>query len=107
MSRNIIQFDDTFWLQIDGTAMGTSTACMYATLYVALHERLNLLPEFKDSLEYYKRFIDDIFAIWTGTNEEWERFVARLDQFGNLSWKCSPLSHSAVFLDLNIHIMQD
>jgi hypothetical protein len=104
MSRNIIQFDDTFWLQRDGTAMGTSTACMYASLYMALHERMNLLSEFQDSIEYYRRFIDDIFGIWKGNDTDWELFKARLNAFGTLSWKTSPLSFSAVFLDLNIKL---
>jgi hypothetical protein len=31
MTNNVIQFDDTFWLQLTGTAMGTTLACIYAT----------------------------------------------------------------------------
>jgi hypothetical protein len=38
MKNSIFQFDDTFWLQLHGTTMGTSTACMYGTLYYAYHE---------------------------------------------------------------------
>lgn len=38
MSRNVFQFDDLYYLQKIGTAMGTSAACMYATLYQALYE---------------------------------------------------------------------
>jgi hypothetical protein len=33
MSRNIFQFDDLFFDQEEGTAMGTSTAVLYATVY--------------------------------------------------------------------------
>jgi hypothetical protein len=36
MSNNILQFGDTYWRQLRGTAMGTSTAVNYANLYVGL-----------------------------------------------------------------------
>jgi hypothetical protein len=43
MKHNIFQFDDTFWLQLTGTAMGTSLACIYATIY---HEETSILPTY-------------------------------------------------------------
>lgn len=64
MTNNVFQFDDTYWLQLHGTAMGTSTACMYATLYYALHKPLTLLHLFSCKLLYFCRFINDIVGIW-------------------------------------------
>ena len=44
MTNNIIQFDDTFWLQEIGTAMGTNSACSWASIYYANKEETTLLP---------------------------------------------------------------
>ena len=35
MKLNVFSFDDTFWLQTSGTAMGTPAACNYATIAFA------------------------------------------------------------------------
>jgi hypothetical protein len=97
MTRNVFSFDDTFWLQIAGTAMGTSCACMYATMYYALHERQSILPLYGVQLLYFKRFIDDIIGIWIGGDSPaWTQFQSGLS-FGLLCWETSKLSSSAVF----------
>jgi len=49
MNQNIFQFDDTFWLQTQGTAMGTPAACMYATISYGFHERTDVLPKFANN----------------------------------------------------------
>jgi len=91
--------------------MGTPTACAYATIAFGLHERLRLLPQFKHNLIYYRRYIDDIFAIWidlpTNTNistpnNQWVEFNKTLNSFGTLQWKTDTPSTSVAFLDLQI-----
>jgi hypothetical protein len=103
MSNNVFSFGDTFWQQKSGTAMGTSCACLYATLYCALHERQTVLPKYGSSLLFFKRFIDDILGIWIGTDSEWESFQSSLN-FGTLCWEFTPLSTSVDFLDLTLSI---
>jgi hypothetical protein len=107
MTRNVFSFDDTYWLQTAGTAMGTSTACVYATMYYAQHERTSILPTYGDQLPYFKRFIDDIIGIWIGGDSPaWTQFQSDLS-FGSLRWETSKLSNSVVFLDLAISIDPD
>jgi hypothetical protein len=47
MRNNIFQFDNTFWMQLTGTAMGTSVACVYAAIYYSYHKETKLLRAFK------------------------------------------------------------
>ena len=64
MNNSIFTFGDTYFRQKAGTVMGTSCACMYATLFYGLHERITLLPETADLVPLLCRFIDDIFGVW-------------------------------------------
>lgn len=108
MTCNVFQFGDTYWLQLDGTAMGTSCACMYATMYTALHERKTLLPKYAGHLYFLRRFIDDKIGIWIDTDpDQWQNFKDDMNNFGALTWKVEELSKSVNFLDLTITIGED
>lgn len=89
--------------------MGTAVACVYATLYFAWKESLDLFPKFRQLLLFHKRYIDDIFAIWTGTDEEWVAYRIEVNDFkpGILQWTFSKLGQQADLLDLNISINSD
>ena len=85
MFNNVFQFDDTYWLQLTGTAMGTSLACIYATMYYSYHEETRILPVYAQRpvagnvamsatptpvpptpppLLLHARLIDDAFQMW-------------------------------------------
>jgi hypothetical protein len=59
MLKNIFAFGDTFWLQLTGMAMGTPTACAYATITYRHYENTVIFPTFKRN--YY--IIEDILMI--------------------------------------------
>ena len=73
MENNIFEFGDMYFKQLTGTAMGTSAACLWATIYFAIHEDF-LLEKYKDDILLYKRFIDDMFGIWIGSNLHYAQF---------------------------------
>ena len=109
MRNNIFEWGDLYFLQLLGTAMGTSAAVMWATIYYAYHEEHTILPRYKPYLCYYKRFIDDIFGIWTlqdgDDDTAWTDFCADLNRFGILTWEIQEPSHQVDFLDLTISIV--
>jgi len=108
MRNNIFSFSNTYWLQLTGTAMGTPTACSYATVAYGQRENSTILTTFHPYLLYYRRYIDDIFGIWvppaTGNNAVWEHFKTTLNNWGTLEWVIETPSNSTVFLDLNLKL---
>ena len=107
MTSNIFQFGDTWWKQKNGTAMGTSCACIYSTLFFGYFERTILLPKYKNNILFFKRMIDDILIIWVPTspsNSEWQSFISDLNSCCSLSWETEELTNKTHFLDLNIWI---
>jgi hypothetical protein len=81
MRNNIFSFDDTFWLQLSGTAMGTPVACNYTTVNPSHYENTEIIPSFKSSHLYYKCYIDDILGIWLpppmNQIATWNRFSSK------------------------------
>ena len=106
MRNNVFEFGDTRYLQLMGTAMGTSSACMYATIYFAIHEMKTLLPTFSRNLIFLRRYIDDLIAIWVVNDPTitWDNFCSNLNSFGKLRWDIDKPSSSVDYLDLTITI---
>ena len=107
MTTNIFKFGDIWWKQTNGTAMGTSCACIYSSLYFGYYERKLLLPKYKNNILFYKRMIDNILIVWIPTspnNREWNKFQHDLNTCSSLSWETEKLTTKTHFLDLNIWI---
>ena len=109
MKNNIFGFGDLHFLQLLGTAMGTSAAVMWATLYYAYHEVHTIIPNHQHNLLYFIRYIDDIFGIWTGNlTTDWAAFSKDINNFGILKWDILDVksSLSVNFLDMTLSIKQ-
>ena len=107
MQYNVFTFGDTFWQQKTGTAMGTPPAPPWATLYYAIFED-NFLPDFKDDLLLYRRFIDDVFGIFLIDPlrpNRFETFAAAMNNPDHeLTWIVEQPSQSVIFMDLRISV---
>ena len=107
MQSNIFEFGGLYFLQLLETAIGTSAAVMWATLYYTYHEVHTLLPKHGTNLLYYKRFIDNVFCIWTGNlTTDWKAFKEDVNNFGVLKWDIKSVtpSSSVNFLDMTLTI---
>ena len=108
MKNNIFAFQDSYWLQLSGTAMGTPPACAYATLTYGHYENTVILLTYNSNLLYYRSYIDDIFGIWipsaTDNLKTWESFKKSLNNWGKLEWLIEEPSQVTNFLDLTLRI---
>jgi hypothetical protein len=97
--------------------MGTQATPLYSIITFGYHENVTILKNFKSNLLYYRRFIDDIFGIWSEEGvendtqhdniDQWKNFKTQLNSFGSLNWNVEPLMTSSTFLDLTITIKND
>ena len=99
--NNFIIFDKEIYLQIEGTAMGTPVAPTYAILFMFGIERKLI----KQSL-FYKRYIDDILAIFT-SQEAIQEFILKVNSSvpnNQLTLESITTGNQCNFLDLTITI---
>ena len=82
LTENTFNFENKTYKQIHGTAMGTPMAPSIANLFMGWLEKnmLSQSPVYIDE-KVWKRFIDDIFLLWTGTEADLDRFLKYINTF--------------------------
>ncbi|CAJ0962968.1 unnamed protein product [Ranitomeya imitator] len=69
LTENFFIFEDTFYVQTQGSAMGSNVAPPYANCFMSVFESdyvyCNAL--FKSHCILWRRYIDDVFCLWKGT----------------------------------------
>ena len=86
MRNNIFVSREYYFLQLLGTAMVTHTACMWATIYFAVHETGFIIPNFGNKMLLFLSFIDEIVGDWIEHQLEpaWEELKKEVNNFGIL-----------------------
>ena len=74
LTRNDFIFNDKYYLQIKGTAMGKKFAPAYANIYMSEWER-EALQKCPLQPSMYYRFLDDIIGLWPYTLEQFQAFI--------------------------------
>ena len=110
---NIFEFDLRLFIQIIGTAMGTRAAPTFACLFmgrVDIWIRKAAIVGVRNLIHFYKRFIDDILIIWTGTEEEFLTFIKTINTLHpTIKFTCeyNIQERSTTFLDTKITIINN
>lgn len=102
LTRNDFEFNNNYYLQTCGCAMGRKYSPAYADLYMADWEE----EAFKKCAELpvvYLRYLDDIFGLWTGTEETFKQFLGVLNcHHPKIKLKCSLQWERVEFLDTQV-----
>jgi hypothetical protein len=104
---NYVSFGDKTFRQVIGTAMGTSCAPTYANLFLASFEG-PALADFKEHILFYRRFIDDTFAIIKGSLEDVLQFQRRFGSLHpNMRMEWTQSQRALPFLDIQVSLELD
>ncbi|KAJ1206431.1 hypothetical protein NDU88_001836 [Pleurodeles waltl] len=107
LARNYFKFEENFFLQTQGTSMGSTFAPSLACLYVENFEKSAVLNDdnpYRDQIRLWKRYIDDVLLIWTGSKEEALAFAAWLNGANPfLTFTMNIGDNKLLFLDLLIY----
>jgi hypothetical protein len=113
MNNNIFQFQNTYFKQINGTAMGTAPAPPYANLVLGLFEMIVVLPNLHPQIKLYCRYIDDGFGIILNEKDQptselisiYDNLLKTMNsQNEKLKWTGEYSTTNLPFLDLNVCI---
>ena len=74
LKENSFNFNDRKFLQTHGIAMGTKMAVAFAVIFMT-HNEKQLLAASPQKPFIWKRFIDDLFSMWTLPEKEISNFV--------------------------------
>ncbi len=107
---NIFEFNSELYIQNIGTAMGTKAAPTIANIFMAeMDEKIQKCAIFenKNAIHFYKRFIDDVFMIWTGTVTQFKTFMDKINLLHKTLKFTSEFNkekNSTTFLDTTVTI---
>ncbi|CAJ0919662.1 unnamed protein product [Ranitomeya imitator] len=102
LNNNFFLFEDSYYLQTKGSAMGSNVAPPYANAYMAHYEDTLIYTNslFRQHVLTWKRYIDDIFCIWKGDLDSLQIFFQFLkNAWPGLDFTMSHDPHQISFLD--------
>ncbi|XP_068692864.1 uncharacterized protein [Montipora foliosa] len=102
LKENSFHFNGKLFLQTHGIAMGTKMAVAFSVIFMGhVEKQLLLFSPHKPII--WKRFIDDIFSVWTSSKQEISNFVDFANRFhATIKFTCEMSSERAVFLDTEV-----
>ena len=105
--KQSFEFNSKSLQKISGTANGTVIVLLYTCIFIE-----NMETQFpkKNPIEpcVWKRFIQDLFLIWNGREENLEKFSWELDGFNpNIRFTCEESKEKVNFLDAVVKIKNE
>ena len=103
LRNSTFEFNNEYYKQIQGTAMGTKLALAYANLFMGKLEH-SILSQATLKPLFYKRYIDDILILWPHSKSELDQFLLHMNSFHHSIKFTSEYSFDEItFLDVVIY----
>ncbi|XP_069460848.1 uncharacterized protein [Ambystoma mexicanum] len=111
LCNNFFTFDETFYLQVSGTAMGAAFAPSLAVIFMSEYEQQFILHTnnpFREKMSWWFRYIDDIIFIWQENGTSLDNFLKWAnDQTSEIQVTLEKSNQSINFLDLTISVKEN
>lgn len=102
LTHNYFWYEDTFFLQKRGVAMGAKFAPGFANLFMGLWEEHFIYSDRPKELLVWRRYIDDIIIVWKGARCDLEKFLVTINCHWGVVLTTKISDTSIEFLDLEI-----
>lgn len=101
LSHNYFWYLGKYYTQIKGVAMGAKFAPSLAHLFMSAWEDKFIYGQRRKELLFYRRCIDDLFFIWTGSKSSLISFVNDLND-NNIKLECQWSRETINYLDVTV-----
>ncbi|CAK1596620.1 unnamed protein product [Parnassius mnemosyne] len=78
MKQNYFRFNNRFYLQKEGLAMGSPLSPLMADIFMDNFEKQHIVVN--QNILYYYRYVDDIIICWTGTRRQLDVFLNKINR---------------------------
>lgn len=105
LKRNYFRFENTFYMQVKGSAMGCPFAPEMAILFMALLEERSIDNNnpFSDCITQWYRYIDDIWCVWSGSENQLSQFYEWLNtRHPDIKFTMTKSRSTLTFLDVEV-----
>ena len=79
LTHNVIEFEGKYFLQLQGCTMGSKCSPSYACIYMGDVEK-HLLFLADNKILFWKRYIDDIFLIYSGSTGDFQNYMKVINE---------------------------
>ncbi|CAJ0954363.1 unnamed protein product [Ranitomeya imitator] len=102
LTENFFLFEDTFYVQVQGSAMGSNVAPPYANCFMSVFESDHIYNNelFQTHCLLWRRYIDDVFCLWRGSQDTLLAFLEHINSvWPELSFTLNYSTTQINFLD--------
>ena len=104
LSLNTFEFDDKYFSQVRGVAMGTKMGPNYANLFLGYVEKQFFETYQGPKPDLYLRYIDDILGLSTMSLNDLKKFITTFDEYNPFIKFTHEISNKTNFLDISLAI---